>query len=78
MTTIVDIPNQRAVDAPAPKTRTMTQVLAGVEQAITDARDVFLGAEARQVAADADLREAEQILRRLERFRAALAGDPEA
>jgi hypothetical protein len=71
---------QRAVDndGSVPKPRTMTMMLDSVGQAIANARGQLTAAETRRAAADADAREAEQLVRRLERFRADLAGEPQA
>lgn len=59
-------------------------MLASVEQAITDARDALLLAEKNHAAAltavsaaEADRREAEEVLDRLERLRDRLTGDAE-
>ena len=69
---------------PTTKSPGMTQMLASVEQAVTDARDALLLAEKNHAAAltalsaaDADRREAEEVLGRLQRFRDRLIGNAE-
>jgi outer membrane lipopolysaccharide assembly protein LptE/RlpB len=74
VTTIIDLGAQASVDAPVPKVRNIPQLLANVDQAIADARGDLLAAQERQAVVQADVREAEQVVRRLERFRADLAG----
>lgn len=60
----------------------MTQILANVERAVTDARDALLTAEKERAAAltairvaEADVNEAREVLIRLERLRDRIAGD---
>jgi nucleoside-triphosphatase THEP1 len=72
--TIVDLAAETAVDAAGPMAGKITQLLVNVEQAIADATEVLVAAEERQAEAVADVREAEQVVRRLERLRIDLTG----